>query len=90
MAVAPGKYNDLCTEIRERFKADGVLVLVINGSRGTGQSMQMTPAHMLAFLSALEGIKDAMAEDLRTIIKDASAEGAALLKTLDADEGKPQ
>jgi hypothetical protein len=40
MAIGPGKYDDLCTEIRERTKASGVLLIVIGGTKGQGFACQ--------------------------------------------------
>jgi hypothetical protein len=45
MAFGPGKYDDLTTEIRTRVRADGVLLLVVNGTRGSGFSAQL-PLHL--------------------------------------------
>ncbi len=35
MAFGPGKYDDLCTEVREKAKAKGVLVIIIDGDKGS-------------------------------------------------------
>jgi hypothetical protein len=40
MALGPGKYDDLCTHVRETAKAEGALVIVVNGSNGSGFSCQ--------------------------------------------------
>lgn len=40
MAVGPGKYDDLCTEIREGTKAEGVILMVFHGDKGSGFSVQ--------------------------------------------------
>jgi hypothetical protein len=40
MPVGPGKYDDLCTHVRELSKAEGVIVIVFNGVRGSGFSVQ--------------------------------------------------
>jgi hypothetical protein len=34
------KYNSLCTEIRERCKADGVVLMVLGGELGSGFVIQ--------------------------------------------------
>lgn len=42
MAIGPGKYDDLATELRTKAHADGVLILVVNGARGSGFSAQLS------------------------------------------------
>ena len=36
----PGKYDELCTHVREQTNAEAVIVMVIGGNRGTGFSCQ--------------------------------------------------
>ena len=40
MPLGPGKYDDLCTDVRTRAHAEGVVVIVLNGERGSGFSVQ--------------------------------------------------
>lgn len=40
MAFGPGKYDDLCTEVREKAQAKGTLVIILNGNKGSGFSCQ--------------------------------------------------
>jgi hypothetical protein len=40
MAAGPGKYDDLCTEVREKASALGVILLIFDGVKGTGFSCQ--------------------------------------------------
>lgn len=44
MALGPGKYDDLASHVRGVAEADGVLLLVINGTRGSGFSAQLSLA----------------------------------------------
>ena len=37
----PGKYDYLCTYVREMSRAQCALVIVINGDKGSGFSLQM-------------------------------------------------
>lgn len=66
MALGPGKYDDLCTYVRTKAKADGALVVIINGELGGGFSAQ---------LSLLDTIK--MAATLREIADKIDSEGYA-------------
>jgi len=56
MALGPGKYDDLCTYVREQAKADGALVIVINGTRGVGFSCQADLQTTLLLPELLENI----------------------------------
>jgi hypothetical protein len=40
MALGPGKYDDLATHAREASAADAVIVIVVNGDKGSGFSVQ--------------------------------------------------
>jgi len=40
MALGPGKYDELCTYVREMAKAEGVALIVIHGGYGSGFSVQ--------------------------------------------------
>lgn len=40
MPVGPGKYDDLCTHVRQAADAACAVVLVIQGKRGSGFSVQ--------------------------------------------------
>lgn len=39
--IGPGKYDDVATEVRTNTKAEGVVVIVVNGARGSGFSAQL-------------------------------------------------
>lgn len=51
---SPGKYDDLCTMVREAAEAEGVLLIVINGNKGGGFSVQGTPLVILSVPDMLE------------------------------------
>ena len=40
MPVGPGKYDDVCTLVREKYHADGAIVCVLAGDLGSGFSVQ--------------------------------------------------
>jgi hypothetical protein len=42
MAIGPGKYDDIASRVREETNADGVLILIVNGRRGSGFSAQLS------------------------------------------------
>ncbi len=41
MPREPGKYDDLCAELREKTQAPVCLLIVVNGNKGTGFSALM-------------------------------------------------
>jgi hypothetical protein len=41
MALGPGKYDAEVSELRKRLKAHGILLLVLDGERGSGFSAQL-------------------------------------------------
>jgi hypothetical protein len=61
MSQGTGKYDDLCTEVRESAKAEGAIVVVVNGDAGSGFSIQM-PKHLNG---AIAGVLEHVAEQLR-------------------------
>lgn len=40
MTAGPGKYDDVCTVARESTDASSVVLIVIDGNKGTGFSVQ--------------------------------------------------
>ncbi len=54
--LGPGKYDDLCTLVREGAKARGALVLVFGGARGSGFSVQADLATTLALPAILRKV----------------------------------
>ncbi len=51
MPVGPGKYDDICTKIREQVNADGVILIIANGDRGNGISIQCSSASLILSLA---------------------------------------
>ena len=53
----PGKYDDLCTQAREAAEAQAVVLIVMNGNKGSGFSVQalepITPSLLSVMLSDL-------------------------------------
>jgi hypothetical protein len=52
MPLGPGKYDELCTYVREQSHAEAAVVIILNGNRGAGFSVQAS-AEVLAVLSDL-------------------------------------
>lgn len=56
MAIGPGKYDDLCTLVREQAKARGVIVIVFEGDRGSGFGCQTDAPTLVHLPDILESI----------------------------------
>lgn len=61
--MGSGKYDDLCTMVREMAGAEGAIVIIANGLLGGGFSAQL-PTHLLAGLpDALRQMADEIEAD---------------------------
>lgn len=58
--IGPGKYDDLATSVRQSAMAEGVIVIVIKGDRGSGFSVQAT----LDVTMVLPGMLRHMADEI--------------------------
>lgn len=58
----PGKYDDLCTLIREQSKAKAAIVIIVGGDKGQGFSCQ---AEDPAYLANLPAMLELMAQQIR-------------------------
>ena len=72
MAIGPGKYDDLCTEVRERVglggadempRGGGVLVIVVGGDKGNGFSCQADLPTTMGLPNLLEMIAAQIRKD---------------------------
>ncbi len=50
--LGPGKYDQICTDVRKHTKAAGVIVIVCNGYNGSGFSAQL-PIHLMRSMPKL-------------------------------------
>lgn len=80
MAMGPGVYDDLCTQVRELAHATGVAVIVFQGDKGSGFSLQGPPA----MLMELPALLRQMAKDIDRDMKDADAVEAEVQRAADA------
>jgi hypothetical protein len=56
MPIGPGKYDQYCTDVREKTKADAVLLIVIGGDLGGGFSCQADLATTMKLPDILETV----------------------------------
>lgn len=53
MAIGPGKYDDVCTRVREEEGATAVAVIIAGGKRGGGFSVQSSSLSFIGILPAI-------------------------------------
>jgi hypothetical protein len=70
MAVGAGRYDDLCTYVREQSKAYGACVMVFGGKSGWGFSIQAPPDAMLELPKLLRHMADVCEKDAPKDILD--------------------
>jgi hypothetical protein len=58
MPMGPGKYDDLTTYVREKTDARAVIVLVLDGNKGSGFSIQVTGGEILTLPILLRHMAD--------------------------------
>jgi len=64
MATGPGRYDDLCTYVREQAQARGTIVIVIGGNRGEGFECQLDYETMLRVPDLLESMAKQIRDDM--------------------------
>ena len=64
MAQGAGKYDDLCTHVREQSQAGAAIVIVVDGNRGSGFSCQ-TRLPALEVVKLLEEVADMMKKSVQ-------------------------
>lgn len=65
--IGPGKYDAICTQVREQAFAELAVVIVLNGIRGSGFSCQIDDTHGAASgaLARLPDMLEIMARQIR-------------------------
>jgi len=66
MSFGPGKYDELCTWVRQQAEARGVILVVIDGKEGEGFSAQLSPLDTMRMPSLLRIIADQIEADWKT------------------------
>jgi hypothetical protein len=56
--IGPGKYDDLCTHVRQQVATKGVVVIVLEGTRGNGFGVQLEPAVRGSIVEVLRAVAD--------------------------------
>jgi len=63
--LGPGRYDDLCTLVRKRAKAEGVVVIIVGGNRGHGFAVQGD----LELTERLPDMLESVARDIRRSLR---------------------
>lgn len=63
--IGAGKYDHLATYVREVSKAEAVIVIVLNGDRGSGFSVQATTDITPELVGLLRRVADDIEADVR-------------------------
>lgn len=64
--LGPGKYDDLCTRVREETKAEATILLVFNGNNGSGFSCQAPLDVTLSLPQMLRSMADQIEADIKS------------------------
>jgi hypothetical protein len=65
MAIGPGKYDSICTAVREETKAEAVILIVIHGLNGSGFTCQANREVTALLPSMLEDMAKQIRDDLK-------------------------
>jgi hypothetical protein len=68
--VGAGKYDDLCTEARRKAKAEGAILIILNGEKGQGFSVQATLDVLVRLPQMLRHMADDIEKDAITQLHD--------------------
>lgn len=60
-----GKYTNELTSVRQATQADGALLIILNGNKGHGLSLQLEPHLAPVFADMLEGLAKEIRNDYK-------------------------
>jgi hypothetical protein len=65
--LGAGKYDDICSEIRNKTNAVGTILIVVNGNRGSGFSCQMPYEELAKLPDVLIDVAESIKQDIKKI-----------------------
>jgi hypothetical protein len=65
MSLGAGKYDEECTSVRETTGAEGVILIVIDGLKGSGFSMQASLDITLRLPAVLRRVANSIETDFK-------------------------
>lgn len=63
--LGPGKYDDACTSIRTSTNAKGCILIVLDGTKGSGSSCQADLETTMKLPSLLRHMADQIEQDMK-------------------------
>jgi molybdopterin synthase catalytic subunit len=63
--IGPGKYDALCSYVREQTKATGAIVIVMGGNHGDGFSAQTDALTLISLPKLLESVAAQIRADMK-------------------------
>lgn len=94
MTQGAGKYDELCTYVREQAQAAGAIVIITDGNKGMGFSVQLPPDLLATLPDVLTNIAKEVAKDMGvtpTVVTEAKeAKYWRFLMTALIDEEGPE
>lgn len=60
-----GKYDEICTKVREETKSNGVILMIIDGQHGSGFSIQAPGMVLLQLPGLLRFLADEVELDIK-------------------------
>jgi len=67
--IGPGKYDPVCTYVRNATGAEGAIVIVLDGDQGSGFSVQVPPRYAQVVAGVLRKVADEIAGDTGAVEK---------------------
>ncbi len=64
MAFGAGKYDEACTVARVMARAEGALLIIIDGDKGEGFSAQIPPRYIERIPQLLRTVADSIEADI--------------------------
>ena len=61
--IGEGKYDALCTQVRNKTRARGAMIIVVDGNKGSGFSCQLTVEVMKTLPGILRQMADQIEQD---------------------------
>jgi hypothetical protein len=65
MPMGPGKYDELCKTALDAAKAEGAILMIVNGEHGNGFSVIATAEELFRLPAMLRGMADDIEESFR-------------------------
>lgn len=67
--IGTGRYDDECTAAREAAEAEGAILLVLNGKRGSGFSAQLPADMTIAIPDVLRSVAAQIEADAKALAR---------------------